>query len=115
MTFTINKECSKLTIKARRNSAKTCPKLTKTSKQYDRHCCGIPAVKFVQVPHPMQCFYYISWTDICVQSSRLQVHVRKKKNIYTKCKSEKITKAVQHYIIDLKMELSVKIFKDFKV
>ena len=69
MTFTINKECSKWTIKVRRNSAKTCPKLTKTSKQYDRHCCGIPAVKFAQVPHPVQCFYYIPWTDICMQSS----------------------------------------------
>ena len=32
MRFTKNKEYSKSTIKAPRNSAKTCPNLTKTSK-----------------------------------------------------------------------------------
>ena len=32
----------KSTIRVQRKSAKICPKLTKTSKQHDRHCCGIP-------------------------------------------------------------------------
>ena len=54
MTFTMSKECPKSTIKARRNSAKTCPKLIKTSKQHDRQCCGISVVKFGQVPQPVQ-------------------------------------------------------------
>ena len=44
MTFTINKEYSISTIKAPRNSAKICPKLTKTSKRHARHCFGIVAV-----------------------------------------------------------------------
>ena len=51
-----NKGYSESTIKAPGNSVKICPKLTKTSKQNDRLCCGIPAVKFGQVPHPMQYF-----------------------------------------------------------
>ena len=45
MTFTINKEYSELKIKIPRNSAKTCPKLTKITKasiRNGRHCCGIP-------------------------------------------------------------------------
>ena len=42
------------TIKTPRNSAKTCPKLTKTSKRYDKHRFGILLVKFGQVPHPFQ-------------------------------------------------------------
>ena len=41
MTFTINKYL-KSTIKAPRNSANTCPKLTRASKLHDRHCYGIP-------------------------------------------------------------------------
>ena len=40
MTFTINKEYSKSTIKTPRNSAKTRSKLTKTPKRHDRHSCG---------------------------------------------------------------------------
>ena len=35
----------KVNNKVPRNSAKICPKLTKTSKWHDRHCCGIPVVK----------------------------------------------------------------------
>ena len=58
MTFTINKEHSKSTIKAPTNSAKTCPKLIKNSKLHDRHCCDIPVVKFREVPHPIQYFKY---------------------------------------------------------
>ena len=48
MTFTINKGYSNSTITASSNSAKTCPKLTKTSKRYDKYCCGIFVVKFGQ-------------------------------------------------------------------
>ena len=55
MTFTIKQEYSKSTIKAPRDSAKACPKLIRTSKQYDRNCSGVPAVKFGQASHPMQC------------------------------------------------------------
>ena len=51
-----NKEYSKSTIKAPRNSAKTCPKLSKILKEHDRHCCGIPVVEFRQVPYPMKSF-----------------------------------------------------------
>ena len=50
-------EYSKSTIKARKNSAKTCPKLTKISKRHDKHYCDILVVKFGQVPHELQCFY----------------------------------------------------------
>ena len=45
MTFTINKQYSKSTIQAPRNSAKICLKLSKTSKRHDRNCCGIPVIK----------------------------------------------------------------------
>ena len=48
MAFTISKEYLNLAIKARRNSAKISPKLTK-SKPHDRHFCGITVVKFGQV------------------------------------------------------------------
>ena len=60
MTFTINKEYFKSTIKALRNSAKTFPKLTKTSKQHDRHYCGIPVVKLEQVPQPVLLVYTLN-------------------------------------------------------
>ena len=56
MTFTINKEYSKSTTQAPRNSAKICPKLTKSSKRHDKHCCGIPVVKLGQVPYQLQYF-----------------------------------------------------------
>ena len=42
-----NKEYPKATIKALRNN--DLPKFSKTSKQRDRHCCGILDVKFGQV------------------------------------------------------------------
>ena len=56
MTFAVNKKYSKSTIKTPIKSAKICLKITETSKQYARHCCGIPVVTFGQVPHLMQCF-----------------------------------------------------------
>ena len=56
MTFIINRENSMSTIEAPRNIAKTCPKLTKTSKRHDRYCCAIAVVKYGQVSHPMEYF-----------------------------------------------------------
>ena len=56
MTFTINREYSNSAMKEPINSAKTFPKLTKTSTRHDRNCSGIPVVKFGQVPKPVQCF-----------------------------------------------------------
>ena len=77
--FTINKQYSKSTIKVPRKSAKICPKLTKTFKQHDRHCCGIPVVK---------------QTLVCrVDVPLVFKNIRRKKKVYNKCKSEKIRKA----------------------
>ena len=93
MTFPINKEYSKSAIKVPRNSAKTCPKLTKTSKWHDRHFYGIPVVNFGQMAHPVQCPWYIPWTSICVQSMP-SINFQKcqeKKKTCTDCKSEKIS------------------------
>ena len=55
MKFKINKKYSKSIIKAPKNSVKISQKLSKTSKQNGRYCCGIRAIKFGQIPHPMQC------------------------------------------------------------
>ena len=75
MPFTINKEYSKSTIKASRNSAKICPKLTKISKRYDGSCCGIPAVK---------------QTFVCgVDVTLILKNVTRRKKVNNKCKSEK--------------------------
>ena len=53
--------------------------LTKTSKRYDRHCCGIPVVK---------------QTLVCrVDVPLIFKNVRRRKKVYNKCKSEKIPKA----------------------
>ena len=46
MTFTINNEYSESTTQAPRNSTKICPKLTKSSKRHDNHCCGIPVANW---------------------------------------------------------------------
>ena len=56
MADTISKEYLKKTIKVPRNSAKTCSKITKTSKWHNRLCYGIPDVQPGQVPQSMQCF-----------------------------------------------------------
>ena len=53
------------------------PKLTKTSKRHDRHCCGTPVVK---------------QTFVC-RVPLIFKNVRRKKKVYNKCKSEKIPKA----------------------
>ena len=62
-----------------RKSAKICPKLTKTFKRHDRHCCGIPVVKL---------------TSVCrVVVALIFKNVRRREKVYNKCKSEKIPKA----------------------
>ena len=105
MTFTKNKEYSKSMIKAPRNSAKTCPKLIRTSKQYRKFCSGIPVVKFGQVPHLEQTF-------VCrVDVQLILKNIRRNKKVYTKCKCDKIpevdypkyAKYPKHPLIDLKM------------
>ena len=35
--------------------------------------------------------------------------------VYTKCKSEKIPKEIQHSVIDIKMDLLVKVIDEFKL
>ena len=79
VVLTLNKYYSKSTIKVPRKSAKICPKLTKTSKQHDRHCCGILVVK---------------QTFVCrVDIPLIFKNIRRRKKVYNKCKSEKIPKA----------------------
>ena len=66
-------------MKVPRRSAKICPKLTKTSKRHDRHCCSIPVVK---------------QTFVCrVDVPLVFKNVRRRKKIYNRGKSEKIPKA----------------------
>ena len=77
VAFTINKY-SKITIKVSRKIAKIYPKLTKTCKQHDRHCCGIPVVKVA----------FVCRVDIPV----IFKIVRRRKKVYNKHKSEKIPK-----------------------
>ena len=95
MKFTINKEYSKATIKAPRNSGKTCSKLTKTSKRHDKHCCGILVVKSGHVPHQLQCFcIYVQRKFVFRADIQLIFkNVGRNKKVYAKCKSEKITEA----------------------
>ena len=78
MTFTINKEYSKSTIKAPRNSAKTCTKLIKTSKRHERNCCAILVVKFGQVPS-----IYLEQTFVC-RVELIFKNVRRNKKAYTR-------------------------------
>ena len=99
MTFKINKEYSKSTIKAPRNSAKICTKLTKTSKRQDKHCHGILVVKLDRSHTNFNASKYNS--SIYVERKvvwRVDVqlffkNVRRNKKVYTKCKSKKITEA----------------------
>ena len=37
------------------------------------------------------------------------------KKVYNKCKSEKYARQIQHNVIDLKIELPVKIVNDYKL
>ena len=125
MTFTKNKEYPNSTIKAPRNSAKTFLKFAKTSKRHGKHFCSIPVVKLWagqscrQDPHPMQCFWSISWTDICEQSwcsINFFKNVRRNKKFYTKMWIwEKYPRQIQHPVIYLNMELLVRIINDFKL
>ena len=59
MTFTINKEYSKST-KASRKLKKTTP------KQLEKLSGGISVIKFGQVSHPMQFFYYMN-RQLCAE------------------------------------------------
>ena len=79
-----------------RKVAKICPKLTKTSKRHDKHCCQ---------------------TDICVQSCRFIniENVRRRKKVHNKCKSKKYSSQIQHPVTDLKMESFAKIVNGFKL
>ena len=76
----MNKKCSKSTIKVPGNSEKTCPKLIQTLKRHDRLCCGIPVVKFGDIPHPMQQLFtkYLRQTIVFMWNSTL----REKLNFY---------------------------------
>ena len=77
MTFAINKQYSKSTIKKTRNSAKICLTLTKNSKRHDRNCCGIPVAK---------------QTFMCrVDVPLMAENVRRRKKVNKKSKSEKNT------------------------
>ena len=65
--------------KVPRKSAKICPKLTKTSKRHDRHCCGI---------------FFVKQTFVCRADVPLIFkNVRRRKKVYNKCKSDKKYKA----------------------
>ena len=81
MTFTINKEYLKSTIKAPRNSAKT----------------GLR-------PNAMLLVYNLQQIFVCrVDVQSIFKNGRRNKNIYTKCKSEKIPEAGSTpRVIDLK-------------
>ena len=92
MKFTINKEYSKSIIKAARNSEKTCQKFTKTSKRNDRHCFGIPVVKFGQVPHPVHSVHPMLLVYISGETKRSILNVNLKK----------YPRQIQHPVIDAK-------------
>ena len=101
MAFTIKKEYSKSTIKAPRNSAKTCPKLNKTSKRHDKHCCGILVVKldrshtncnatYTNMLLQCYCSIYLKQKFVCrVANQLIFKKFRRNKKVYTKYKSEK--------------------------
>ena len=91
MTFAVNKEnkeYSKSAIKGPRSSAKSSPKLTKTSKRHGRHCCGIPVIRCYT-----QCnvsSIYLEQTFVCTFDVQLIFkNARRNKKVYTKCKPEK--------------------------
>ena len=91
MTFTVNKEYSKSTKQAPRNTAKASPKLNKPSKRHNRHCCDILVAKFGQVPHPCE---MLEQTFVCRYDVQLILkNVGRNKEVYTKYKSEKIPEA----------------------
>ena len=59
--MTLNKEYSKSRMKSPWNSAKTSPKLTKTSKRYERHCFGIPCSQIWTCPTPIAILLVCVW------------------------------------------------------
>ena len=92
MTFTTSKEYSKSTIKAPRDSTKTCPRLSKASKQHERHCCRIPVVNLNRsYRQGNDSSIYREQTFVCRVD--VQLILKRNKKIYTKCKPGKIHKA----------------------
>ena len=95
MTFTINKEYSKSRIKAPRNSAKTCPKLTKPQNDI-KSVVAVSLLSNSNRPHTQYnaSSKYIEQTFVCrVDVQLIFKNVRRNKKLYTKCKSEKIPEA----------------------
>ena len=92
MTFTINKEYSKSTIKAPRNSAKTCPELNKP--QIDIKSIVVVSLFSNLDRSHTQCnasSKYLEQTFVCrVNVQLIFKNVRRNKKLYTECKSEKI-------------------------
>ena len=85
MTFTINKEYSKSKIKTPRNSAKTCPKLTKTSKRNDTHCCVSNWDSYHNQCRASSTYLEQAFVGgVDVQS--IFKNDRRNKKVYTKCK-----------------------------
>ena len=113
MTFTVNKEYSKSTKQAPRNTAKASPKLNKPSKRHNRHCCDILVAKFGQVPHPCE---MLEQTFVCRYDVQLILkNVGRNKRSILNINLKKYPRQIQHPVIDLKMELLVKIVIDFKL
>ena len=77
-------------MKVPKKSAKICPKLTKTSKQHDIHCCSIPVVYLYKM-------------------------LGEEKRSVTNVNLKEYPRQIQHPVTDLKMELLAKIVNDFKL
>ena len=89
--------------------------MTFTTNRENFHCCGIPVVQFGQVQCNASGIYF---EQIFVDRADVQSifkNVRRNKKVYAKRKSEKYPRHVQHFVVDLKMDLLVKIVINFKV
>ena len=73
------------------------PKLTKTSKRHDRHCCGTPVVK---------------QTFVCRVPLIFKNVRRRKKRFIINVNLKKYPRQIQYNVTDLKVELLVKIGKN---
>ena len=117
MTFTINKGYSKSTIRAPRNSAKTSPKLTKTSKRYGRHVM-VSLLSNVDRSHT-QCnasSIYLEQRFVCrVDVQLIFKNIRRNKRSLLNVNLEKYPKRIHHFVINFKMELFVNFVIDFKL
>ena len=89
MTFMKNKENSKSTIGVPRNKAKTCPKLTETSKRHELlqdSCCQICTCP---TPNEMLLVYTLN-RNCRVYVQLVFKNFWRSKKVHTKCKCEKI-------------------------